>query len=104
MVSTHDVPQRIWPAPVHPLEHAYPPGELAIGTQFGAPPEHMLVHAPQRAAVVTTASHPSSGLPEQFALPGRHAPVNTQRPAAQVTRVPSTPARSVQSLPQRPQL
>ncbi len=104
MVLTHDEPQRWFAGATQPLVHAYPPGAPAIIPQLGVGSRQVLVHAPQRAAVVTTASQPSSGLPEQFARPGRHAPVNTQRPAAHVTREPSTPARSVQSLPQRPQL
>ena len=69
-VSTHDEPQRVWPA-AHPLEHAKAPRSPA--TQRGVDPAQALPHAPQFAVPESAASQPFEATPSQSAKPERHA-------------------------------
>jgi hypothetical protein len=92
LVSTQDIPQRVWPA-LQPLEH-----EPAMALHTGVPPEHARPHAPQFIAVLSGVSQPLVALPSQLAKPALHD-ATTQPPAEH----PATALGSEQDRPQEPQ-
>jgi hypothetical protein len=70
----------------------------------GVPPEQLVLHAPQCAAIVTSVSQPSLAFVVQCLYPAAHeAAGTTQAPAEQLT-APLTCASAAQSKPQLPQL
>jgi hypothetical protein len=82
----------------HP-ETQLPPAH--VGSLAG----HTLVQDPQASGVVTSVSHPSSGLPLQSAHPAAHAePGKLHSPPAVHDVTPPTCGKFVQSCPQTPQL
>jgi hypothetical protein len=70
--------------------------------QIGVAPAHVVLHPPQCAGCVISASQPSLAMPLQSAKPGAHAePGNAHWPAVHET-TPLTCASAVQSFPQEP--
>lgn len=101
-VETQRPPQRSGVSALHPLTHRA--GEPAVAgwhTPVGS--AHTVAQSPQWAALVRSASHPSTGSAEQCPRPATHAPVSTQAPATQRALAGSTPGSAVQSRVQLPQ-
>jgi len=93
---------------VLPPQIVVPPRQAStqpVGEQLGAVAGHAVVQPPQWSDELKSVSHPSSGLPVQWANPLAHAEGGiTHCPAEQVTPVPAvTCGSTVQSRPQAPQ-
>lgn len=101
VVSTHVAPQSVGVPAGHPEAHAY---VAPVPEQTGVPPVQAVVQPPHVADCEASVSHPSVGLPLQFAQPGAHAEAaNAQAPAVHDV-APLTCGRPLQLAPQAPQL